>query len=236
MDRVGNFDQILPLLDSLQDVAFFFKDRKSRFVMNNLRAVASFSVGTEDETLGKMGYEFFPADKVALYLQQDEEVMRTGKPIINALSPAPEPGSNAIILYSKIPLRDKEGKVIGLAGVWREVTEVSNLPPDYGRLSSTVQMMHDRYSEQLTVKELAEEAGMSQSQFGRLFRKLFGVSPREYLISVRINAAAHLLADTNKKTTVVAMETGFYDHSHFSRTFRKIMGRTPRQYRRMHSY
>lgn len=235
-ERVGNLDQILPLLDSLHDTSFFFKDRQSRQVMNNLRAVASAGVATEEETLGKIGYEFSYPDRMALYLKQDEEVMRTGVPILNAFCPTPERGSNAAIVFSKIPLRDQKGEIIGLAGVWREAGSISALPPAYHRLSKVVEKIHEHYAEPLAINELAAEVGMSRSQFGRLFRKLFGQSPRDYLSSVRVNAAAHLLNETDLKTTDIALQTGFYDHSHFSRAFKAIMSLSPREYRKQHAY
>jgi AraC-like DNA-binding protein len=235
-DRVGPADQLLPLLDSLHDVAFFFKDRQSRQTMNSLRAVASAGVSTEEETLGKVGFEFWNSEKVAIYLKQDEEVMRTGIPIINAFCPSPEQGSNAVIIFSKFPLRDSKGAIIGLAGVWRETNSVSVLPPAYNRLSGILQMIHERYAEPLTVHEMAEKAGVSRSQFGRLFKKMFGLSPHDYLKSVRVNAAAKLLRETSKKTTDIALETGFYDHSHFTKTFTDIMGLVPRAYKKLHAY
>lgn len=204
--------------------------------MNNLRAVASAGVATEEETLGKVGYEFWNSEKVAIYLKQDEEVMRTGIPIINAFCPSPEQGSNAVIVFSKIPLRDKQGKIIGLAGVWRETESIRELPPTYKRLSGILKMIHEQYAEPLTVNDLAGKAGVSKSQFTRLFRKLFGLSPHDYLKSVRVNAAAHLLRETAKKTTEIALETGFYDHSHFTKTFKDIMGLLPREYKKRHSY
>ena len=235
-DRVGNFDQILPLLDSLNDIAFFFKDRQSRQTMNNKRAVASAGVATEEETLGTIGYEFWQSERVALYIKQDEEVMRTGKAIINAFCPTPERGSNAVIIFSKIPLRDKQGKIIGLAGVWREAESVNALPQAYHKLSGMVEMIHERYAEPLEVQDMADQVGLSRSQFGRLFKKLFGLSPLDYLKSVRINSAMHLLSETDLKTTEIALMTGFYDHSHFSRSFKKIMSLSPREYRKKHAF
>ena len=92
-------------------------------------------------------------------------------------------GSNAVIIFSKIPLRDKKGEIVGLAGVWREVDSESALPPAYNRLSGIVEMMHERYTESITVNEMAAKVGLSRSQFGRLFRKLFGLSPQNYLKS-----------------------------------------------------
>ena len=234
-DRVGNMDQLLPLLDSLQDTSFFFKDRQSRQVMNNQRAVASSAVKTEEETIGKIGYEFWNPEKVATYLMQDEKVMQTGKPMINALCTTPEKGSDTAIVVSKIPLFDKEGKVIGLAGVWRESISLTALPPQHNRLSAIVKTMHNNYAEHLLVEDMAAEVGMSRSQFGRIFRKTYGLSARDYLTSVRVNAAALLLRSTQLQITEIALQTGFYDHSHFSRLFKSVMSMPPTDYRRRHS-
>ncbi len=81
-------------------------------------------------------------------------------------------------------------------------------------------MIHERYAEPLVVTDMAAQVGMSRSQFGRVFRKLFGLSPRDYLTSVSVNAAAHLLSETELKTTEIALQSGFYDHSHFTREFK----------------
>jgi AraC-like DNA-binding protein len=232
--RLGDFSQIQPLLDSLHDIPFYFMDRKDRCVMNNLRTVALAGVASEEEMLGKTGYDFFPSDRVDIYHKQNHQVMRTGKPIINAIAPAPEKGSNAMTVYSKIPLRDKRGRIIGVAGAHREIKGLHSPSPTYGRLSRAVQMMHDHYAEQLTISELASIAGMSRSQFDRHFHRLFGSVPRDYLMRVRINAACHLLSETDRKTTEIALDTGFYDHSHFSRSFRRIIGMNPLAYRRKH--
>ncbi|ADE53661.1 helix-turn-helix domain-containing protein [Coraliomargarita akajimensis] len=235
-DKVGPFDQILPLLNSLHDTAFFFKDLQSRHTMNNERAVASARVATEADTLGKIGYEFWYPERIAIFLKQDQEVMQTGVPIINALCPTPDKGSDSAIMFSKIPLRDQSGEVIGLAGVWREVDSVKALPPSYSRFSAVLDEMHQNFAEALTIEVLAQKVGLSRSQFSRSFRKFFGLSPYDYLKSLRINAAAQMLRETNLKTTDVALQSGFYDHSHFSKTFKEIMGVPPREYRKRHGF
>lgn len=233
--RVGDFGAFQGLLDLLPDVAFFVKDRQSRFVMNNVRAVECCGVASEEETIGKTGREFFSENHMAMYLNQDRQVMLTGRPIINAICPAPEKGSNALIVFSKFPLRDRRGKIIGLAGIWREVRGLRAPPPTLSGISRAVEMMHECFGEPLGIGELAGAARLSRSQFGRQFHRLFGTSPREYLLRVRINAACRLLAETDRKTTDIAQETGFFDHSHFSRTFRRFMGVRPHVYRRRHS-
>lgn len=233
--RIGDFRPFQELLDLLPDVAFFVKDRQSRFVMNNARAVEVCGVGSEAETLGKQGYEFFSDDLMALYLQQDRQVMETGQPILNAICPAPEKGSDALIIYSKVPLRDNQGRIIGLAGVHREIRGLHAPATKFGRIARAVEMIHQRYAEPLTIGELAAAAGLSRSQFDRRFHRLFGTAPREYLARVRVRAACQLLIQTDDQVTQIALRTGFYDHSHFSRTFRRIMGTSPLGFRRRHA-
>ena len=235
LDRLADFGPFRELLDLLPDVAFFVKDRQSRFVMNNARAVEVCGVESEAETIGKQGYEFFSDDLMAIYLQQDRLVMETGQPIINAICPAPEKGNPALILYSKVPLRDRRGKIIGLAGIHREIRSPAAATAQLGRIARAVQTIHQRFADPLTIAQLAAQAGLSRSQFDRQFRRLFGSTPRDYLARVRIRAAQELLLETDQSMTQIALATGFYDHSHFSRTFRRIVGTSPCRFRRRHA-
>jgi len=233
--RVADMGAFEQLLDLLPDVAFFVKDRRSRFVLNNARAVEACGAESEEATLGKLGYEFFAADRMALYLEQDRHVMKTGRPIINALCPAPEKGNEAMILYSKVPVRDRRGRIIGLAGMHRAVRMLEDAPAEFQGAARALRVMQQRYAEPLTIARLATEAGLSRSQLDRQFRRLTGSTPREHLARVRIHAACRLLIETEDKTTQIALRTGFYDHSHFSRTFRRLLGICPTAFRRRHA-
>ncbi len=234
--RIGDFRPFQQLLDLVPDVAFFMKDRQGRFVMHNRRACEYCRVGSEAETIGKNDFDFWPEDRAAMYVAGDRQVMESGEPIINALAPAPEEvGSDRLIIYSKVPVRDRQGRIIGVAGIHREVEGLRAPPGKFGRLSRAVRQIHEQFAEPLTTKKLAAMAGLSRSQFDRLFQRLFGSPPREYLLRVRINAACCLLADTDRKCTDIAVATGFYDHSHFSRVFHRIMGIAPQVYRERHA-
>ena len=233
--QLGDYRPLQQLLDLLPDVAFFVKDRRGRFVLSSRRATDCCRVDSEGEVIGKCDRDFFPDDRCALYRQQDQQVMRSGKPIINAVCPTPEEGSDALIIFSKVPLRDRRGRVIGIAGIHRELRGQRTSPPLVGRIARAVAIMQERYAVRLRITELAAAARLSRSQFDRQFRKLFGTTPREYLQRVRVSAACRLLENSTQKTTQIALATGFYDHSHFSRTFRRIMGTTPIVFRRRHS-
>jgi AraC family transcriptional regulator len=77
----------------------------------------------------------------------------------------------------------------------------------------------------------AREAGLSPFHFLRLFSRVLGVTPHQYLIRCRLRRAAHLLADDDRSITDVAFDVGFGDLSNFVRTFHRAAGVSPRGFR-----
>src|SRR5919198_5357653 len=82
------------------------------------------------------------------------------------------------------------------------------------------------------LEDAAREAGLSPFHFLRLFERVLGVTPHQYLLRVRLACAAKLLAAENLSVTDVALEAGFADPSNFVRTFRRAAGVSPTQFRR----
>lgn len=237
-DFLRRLDAVPPLqqlFDLLPDVTFFMKDRQGRFIMRNRHGCEYCQVSSERELIGKTDHDFHPKARADMYVKGDQKVIRTGEPIINAIEPAPEEdGSDRLIICSKIPVRDRQGRVIGIAGIHREVEGFRATPKSYGRLSEAVQHLHTHYAKPLTTRQLAKMVGVSSSQFARRFQKLFNATLRQYLLRVRVRAASRLLAQTDKSITEIAMEVGFYDHAHFSRTFSRLMGMGPLAFRKNH--
>ncbi len=220
-------------MDLVPDVAFFMKDRSGRFVMHNRRSCEFFHKSSELEVIGKTDYEFFAPELAALYEQGDNEVVRSGKPIINAIAPAPE-SSDKMIVYSKVPVCDRDGEVIGVAGIHRLVEGLRDTPRWYGRFAKVINHIHRGYADELDLSELASLAGVSQSQLERRFNQLLGTSPGEYILRVRINASRSLLETTDRTIADIALSVGFYDHSHYTRTFKRQMSCSPKDYRNLH--
>jgi AraC-like DNA-binding protein len=233
LSQIGDLAPFRQLLDLVPDVAFFMKDRAGRFVMHNQRSCEYCQVNHERETLGKTDYDFFPKDRAALYVQGDQEVMRSGRPIINAIAPAPE-NSDKMIVYSKVAVTGKDGRIIGVAGIHRIVDGLRDTPQWYGRFSKVVDHIHKHYGEELDLGGLAAQAGVSQSQLERRFQQILGTSPGEYVLRVRISASRALLETTDRTIADIALAVGFYDHSHFTRTFKRMMSCSPKLYRDHH--
>jgi AraC-like DNA-binding protein len=87
-------------------------------------------------------------------------------------------------------------------------------------------------TQDVSIERLAEIANYSPAHFRRLFLKMMGQSPSDYIVNVRINNAKVLLKTTGMRISDIAVEVGFFDHSHFIRTFKKLVGVTPAEYRK----
>ena len=89
-----------------------------------------------------------------------------------------------------------------------------------------------RYEEKIDFRHLARLVPLSISQFDRRFKRLFQLTPQQFLLRVRLNAACQMLASTDRSILQIALRTGFYDQSYFTKHFRRQMGMTPTAYRR----
>jgi AraC family transcriptional regulator len=91
--------------------------------------------------------------------------------------------------------------------------------------------IQDRLEDRITLKELAELAGTTTHQFLIAFRKAFSVTPGQYIIHQRLRHAQHLLLNTRKDITTIALESGFSSHSHLTTCFTKNVGCGPKIFR-----
>jgi AraC-like DNA-binding protein len=82
------------------------------------------------------------------------------------------------------------------------------------------------------LERVSRRAGLSAFHFLRLFARVLGVTPHQYLVRCRLRRAARLLADPARSITDVAFDVGFADLSNFVRTFRRAAGVSPRAFRK----
>ena len=102
-----------------------------------------------------------------------------------------------------------------------------------GRLRRVLALIADDYERDLSLEELAVEAGMSTFHFAREFKRATGTTPHQHLIKFRVERAKELLAGSQLPLAEVAFRSGFSHQSHLTRTFHKLAGVTPHSYRAM---
>ena len=228
----NNAEAFLLLLDTLPDTAVYVKDRKGHIMWINPWNSANCNAGnTVSEVIGKTSRDLFPEPCAKSYVDTDNRVMRTGKPIIDGILAAPDL-TTKFMICNKVPLRGKDGKVIGVAAVYRYIKGMDDLPGWHGGFSAVAAYITDHYAEPITIKQLAGIARCSPSMFVRGFKRLFKMTSINYLLLTRVNAARDLLEHSNRLVSDIAQTVGFYDQSHFIRVFKRFRTLTPHQYRR----
>lgn len=109
--------------------------------------------------------------------------------------------------------------------------KVENIRSPHIGISRAIEYMHKHFTEKVSIEQLAENTGLSMSSLLRHFKRINGVSPKEYLLELKINYACELLDNTRLSIGEVALNSGFNDSNYFSREFRKATGAAPSKYR-----
>lgn len=99
------------------------------------------------------------------------------------------------------------------------------------KLKPVIKYVELHYSESMTVAEMADIAGFSESHFMRFFKDTFGVSFVTYLNDYRLSMAARLLLATEDTILDISQQVGFENLSHFNRKFKAKYSKTPKEYR-----
>ena len=136
------------LIDNLPDF-IYVKDRESRFQLVNLAAARVLGVEDPVHVLGLSDFDLHSHERALRHSSRDQEVMRSGKALVNIQESTLDPAGNRIdLLTTKAPLRDRNGRVIGIVGIDRDIT---------ARLKIEAEV--------LKARETAEAANRAKSEF-----------------------------------------------------------------------
>lgn len=231
IDTIG-IEAVEAMFDALNDVAFFVKDRDGRYVSINRTMVRRCGVRHKSDVLGKTALELFPRALAETYLAQDRMVIDQGKPIDKQLELHIYPGrSRGWCITKKEPLFGKGGAVVGLIGTSQDLGLLDDMHPAYRQIARIAQHISENYRDNISLKALADDAGLSLSRVERLFQKVFQHSPRQLLLQCRLSAARTLIEqDPAARIADIAYECGYTDHSAFSRQFKSYVGMSPTEY------
>lgn len=97
-------------------------------------------------------------------------------------------------------------------------------------LQAAVEYMEKNFSYDVTNRQLADMCHFNEEYFRKLFKKTYGISPKQYIINIRITKAKQLLKEGVLKIGSVSEMCGFSNQYHFCRFFKQKTGMTPTQY------
>jgi AraC-like DNA-binding protein len=224
------------LFDHVPGVYLFIKDREHRFVKVNRGTLQLHACETEDEMLGFTDFDFHPPAFASQYTEEDRRVMESRRTLSDQVwLVTGADGMPHWYLSTKIPLIGIAGDVIGIAGVMRPFNHTGEAPGEYRRLTPALEFVLEHFGDRVTVDDIAKRAHLSVSHLQREFQRIFGMTPSDYLLRVRLLMARRRLEQTNEPIGKLALDCGFYDQSHFTRAFRRATGLRPLDYRRRFS-
>ncbi len=113
----------------------------------------------------------------------------------------------------------------------QSVIRENNLPKNAVNVNQSARFIEENYNRNISLEEIAKSASLSPYYFHSLFKKIYGVSPLDYLTEVRIANAKHQLLSTELSVTEVAFNCGFNSQPYFNYTFKKMVGETPLKFR-----
>jgi len=226
-------ESLRAVFDHLPGVMFFAKDLAGRFTMANLAFAQRCGFPDEASLLGKCDGDIFPPELAAAFKKKDSQICQTGQPLPRIIELFPNAdGEHVWYETTKVPLFDAAGQACGVCGTVRSYESTKALLEPFLQVEAAAEYIKDNLTDALNIAKLAKLSGMSVRQFERKFHKAYQVSPRGYLVRMRVAAASDLLRNTALRPSEIAHLTGFYDPSDFSRQFRRTMKVSPTEFRR----
>lgn len=114
----------------------------------------------------------------------------------------------------------------------RNLTQPPKNRKTLDKMKVIIKYVENHYAEKITIREIADVVGFSESHFMRYFKEIMDTSFIEYLKDYRLAMSARLLQASEASILEVSQEVGFENLSYFNREFKKRYGVTPSQYRR----
>ena len=106
-------------------------------------------------------------------------------------------------------------------------------PANRDAIKSALWYINQNYTQQITIKSIADFLNLSTDHFTRRFKVITGITPKEYIQNLRIrHAITEMDSKLSSKLTEIAYNSGFSDANYFSRTFKKQIGTTPSEYQK----
>jgi len=235
LDKLGNVNRIDLLLTKVTNVYFFAKDYEGRVMLANQLTVERCGCKTEEELIGKTDYDLFSFDLADKYRKDELAIMQAGEAVYDMTELAPnKDGIIDCYFTNKIPLYDKEERVIGIAGVSSSHAFLKKSLDSYLKIAPALEKIRDNIDHSISVPELAQSVGLTQRKFGEYFKEIFKLTPQTYILKMRIHFACEELTKSNTPLAEIAHSVGFYDHSTFTHQFTKHMNVRPTEYRKLH--
>jgi PAS domain S-box-containing protein len=220
-------DLLKSLMDSIPD-AVYFKDDQSRFLRISRAQADQFGLASPEEAIGKSDADIFTAEHAEKALQDERRIMETGEPLVAQVEKetwADRP--DTWVSTTKMPLRDKNGFIVGTFGISRDVTELKRMQDELTRARDAAELANRAKGEFLA--NMSHEIRTPMNGIIGMTELLLNTDlapeQREYLLMVQSSADA-LLALLNDILDFSKIEAGKLELDEVEFPLRDTLGAT----------
>ncbi|UCH14903.1 MAG: PAS domain S-box protein, partial [Bacteroidales bacterium] len=165
-------NQLRTLIDNMPDV-IYIKDSQSRFIAGNKKVAAVMGTSLKN-LIGKTDFDFYTYELASRFYNDEQTIIKTGHPKINYEEPGlDEKGNRIVVSTTKIPLKNKNGEVVGIVGIGRDITRLKNVEKELREnsedLQNTNQLLEERQEE---IQQQSEELAVQTENLTRANKEL----------------------------------------------------------------
>ncbi|HUH97730.1 MAG TPA: PAS domain S-box protein, partial [Anaerolineales bacterium] len=174
---LGEGNLLRVLIDHLPD-RIYFKDLEGRKIISNAADWMASGGKTQADVVGKTDFDTYPPELAAEYWADDQAVLASGQPIVNREEPGLDAQGRPIqTLTTKVPLRDQDGRIVGLVGIGHDITERKRIESELIREKNFLNALNLHSPVAIVVLDNNERIVSCNPAF----EKLFGYQSNEIL-------------------------------------------------------
>ena len=235
LDSLKGGQVVTEVFELLPDVYFWVKNRDGGFEYGSGPFMRRYGVRDHEVLVGLSDVDLYPTGVAGRSQMEDEEVMRSGRGLTERFELVPNVvGGVEWRVVSRIPLFDKGGEIVGVAGVSRLAGLGEGVPgaSDQRKVFAILGYLYENIEKDVTVVDLARHGGISVSTLERLFKAIVSSAPKRFILHAKMSVVCEHLLSGDESIKRIGELVGYDDHANFTRAFKKLMGESPSQYRK----
>ena len=170
-------DLLHGILHNIPD-RIYFKDTASRFVRVNQAMAEKFGLPTPAAAVGKTDFDFHPAADAGEFFADEQRLLQSGEPLINKVEGQTAADGSAVwASVTKVPMRDRHGRVTGLIGISRDITALKRLEASLVEERSLLRSLVDHLPDYIYVLDEEGQFIVANDSFCQLARHVTRTNP-----------------------------------------------------------
>lgn len=202
------------LIDNMPD-HIYIKDRSSKFILANQTIANTHGLKSGRDMIGKSDHDYYPVELADKYYMNEQEIISSGKPLIGIEEKAlNEKGEEVYLSTTKIPFKDKKGKIAGIVGIGRDITERKN-----------AELKISEHAEQLQhVNTLLEE---KQEEIQQQSEELASQAENLHMANLELQKLTVAVSETDNVVLILDAEGNF---EWVNKSFTRVYGQSMEEY------